>query len=52
MTLLLCSHARAAFIYTEALAKKCTLWGVKSEKLNLGMRYDTYKYKLERDADG
>jgi hypothetical protein len=35
-----CSHLRSLIVYTEALASKCTLWGVKPEVFALWIRYD------------
>jgi len=35
-----CSHTRAVFIYTEALASNCTLWGVQADGTDLSERYD------------
>jgi len=49
MAKFLCSHTRAAVIYSEALASKCTLWGVKADTLYLRVRYGTQK--LERYGD-
>jgi len=47
ITELLCSHARSVFIYTEALASNCTLWGVKPNGTDLSERYDTKKVKVD-----
>jgi len=35
-----CSHIRAVFIYTEALASDCTLWGVVPDGTDMSIRYD------------
>jgi len=37
---LLCSHMRSVFIYTEALASDCTLWGMVPNGTDLSERYD------------
>jgi len=36
-----CSHDRTVFIYTEALASNCTLWGVQPDGLAYWIRYAT-----------
>jgi len=35
-----CSHERAVFVYNEALASSCTLWGVQADESDLYIRYD------------
>ena len=34
-----CSHTRAVYIYTEAVASDCTLWGVVPTATDLTERY-------------